>query len=301
VSGTLDPASGAMTATLPLRVQYFGGNTGDEPCPSCATADGTPNLGESGVCSGGPRSGLACVVGGLADAAYGAAAGTSVDCPPFPAADLGTFDLTLPLTSGAVTLATSPASPNCRAPGFRDQKCLCDTCNNVTAALGTPCSSNTDCPASGGQPGVCGGRRCLGGTNVGVPCAGPSDCPGGFCGIPGAPTSPNQCDDGVCTASGDGGICAAGPSDTYCARQPFRPCTSGVDCPAPGDSCSILRTRSCIPDGSILSGDADPASPVLVGAACAVPSTSAATNSVAGLAGPVTFTLPAEVQFRIAP
>jgi hypothetical protein len=215
VSGTSDPTSGAMTATLPLQGRMFNGNTSDEPCPSCATADGSPDLGESGVCSGGPRSGLACIVGGVADPTLGVAAGTSVDCPPFPAAEVGSFPLTLAVTSGAVTFATSAQSPNCRGPGARTLKCLCDTCNNAASPFGSPCSTNADCPASGGQPGVCGGPRCLAGTKLGEPCATHSECPGGFCGLPGAATYPNQCDDGVCTATADGGTCAAGPVDLH--------------------------------------------------------------------------------------
>ncbi len=58
VSGTFDTTTGALTASIPLTVKIALGIDIDFPCPACVTADGVPNLGEAGTCSGGPRSGL---------------------------------------------------------------------------------------------------------------------------------------------------------------------------------------------------------------------------------------------------
>ena len=296
VTGSVDIATGALDVNLPLSVEVFLSPTISQPCPACLTADGVPDLGEPGTCSGGPRSGSPCRVGGLADRWWGAAAGTSSDCPPF-GDPIAVFGLDVVATTGTALFGTSAESPNCRAVGFSQVKCLCDTCNDDTASL---CRSNADCPPSGGSPGVCGGKRCLGGTNSGAPCSVGSECPQGACSAPGIATQPNQCDDGICTPTDDGGVCASGPVDNVCSGQPFRGCRSGTtteDCERiyPDAGTCVAAARPCFTDPIVRSGTSDPSDPVLAGTFCLPPTAASAVNSVAGLPGPSAFTVPAEV------
>src|SRR6185436_19897462 len=136
--------------------------------------DPTPNDGvRGGTCRDGVRHDQACDVGGNS----GFFGPLSIDCQPEFARGSGTLSIGFkPATTGVTTLT---ASRNCNdAPG---QLCPCDTCATLQAE---PCSTNADCP--GGA--ICGGRRCVGGTNAGTPCTVASQCPSGFCNRPGQPT-----------------------------------------------------------------------------------------------------------------
>jgi hypothetical protein len=305
IDGTVDVATGDLTETMHVQNTIYNGLALDQGCPACMTADGDPQIGEAGTCLGGPNDGAPCTVEALNDPMYLSKRGASNDCQPDPAAIIGEALNVLTSTSDQVTLATNADSPNCRAPGFRDLKCLCDTCNSYgsfVTQLGDVCSSNADCPISGGQPGICGGARCFGGSNGGTPCAVHSECPGGYCYRPGMPTAPNQCDDGVCTAQDEGGICAAGPSDERCTIQRFRGCATDMDCPADGDTCGDITLRPCVPDPLVLHGVPDPpvdniAHPTLVGTFCMGPTFGAAMNAVTGLPGPATYRWPTEITF----
>ena len=150
------------------------------------TADGVPNLGEAGTCSGGPRSGLACTVGGLADPVFGIAAGTSVDCPTNPGATITTFHLDVPVTTATFSWATTPESPACgAAPG---EKCLCpadgqgtkpNSCvdDSSTPGDGSVCmpigNDQGECP-EGPHDSICAEQPWRG-------CLDPSDCTVGDC------------------------------------------------------------------------------------------------------------------------
>src|SRR6185436_6199048 len=153
----------ATVARLNSRV--FLGFTVDNPCARCV-GDGDINDGVAGgTCDNGPRVGLACDGNGLAPGRddFGV---TSLDCP---LAGVGIAVLPIDLTNstGTVTKTLSAANPKCTATGYTSEHCLCSTCNN---AAQEPCSVSTDCPASGGGDGICGGDRCIGGTTPGAPC-----------------------------------------------------------------------------------------------------------------------------------
>jgi hypothetical protein len=154
---------------------------------------------------------------------------------------------------------------------------------------------------SGGASGICGGRRCVNGSNAGAPCTSGSVCPGGVCLTPGEPTAKNLCLDAVCTPTGDeGGECLAGPIDTHCAVARHRGCASDDDCPA-GDAC-VSENRKCHPDPIALAGTPDTPSagrahPTLVGGFCMAPAATAAVNNAAGFPGPVSYVWPTEVVF----
>ena len=205
--------------------------------------------------------------------------------------------------------------PNCRATGSTNDKCLCDTCNNANA---DPCETNADCPPSGGNPGICGGRRCLGSANAGAPCTVGSECPGGVCSRPGEPTRPSACFDDTATANrdlecvdadGNGvGECTVGPLDQRCALASGhgqRFCATDADCGGGPGSCETIQ-RSCFPTGGgtfqtlgqndgtdtlAATGMADPATrdqshPTLVSLSCLPPTGAAVIDTSEGLPGP---------------
>ncbi len=299
VTGTANVTSGDSATSVTLLSRVHNGPTLDQPCPVC----GTGGFGTTSTCSSGPRAGMPCTVNGTS-ALFGS---TSYDCPPLPGANIGNLKLALNLSTGTTTRTLTTASPLCTAPGFTSLRCFCDTCNNPNA---DPCATNADCPVSGGNPGVCGGKRCKGGSNNGVPCAVNSECPGGACGRFGKATQPNECSDGMCSAntppdndSANEGVCEAGPFEQFCAIQTYRGCASDTDCPAPGDSCTNGRFRECFTDNGvtgasvIAQGQPDPpvnnvAHPKLGGLFCIPPTTADAVNAVAGLPGLGRLTLP---------
>jgi hypothetical protein len=261
VTGTANIETGESEALVKLISRVHVGLTVARPCPNC----------ENGVCTGGPRTGQPCTVSG-ASSIFG---DLSYDCPPSAGGNIGTLRLTLPFSTGAQARTLSAANPVCRAVGFSNSRCLCDTC---ATAEGEACATDADCSgvcdmgtcAGGPLDGqsctidadcerVCGGRRCLGGVNPGAPCSAGADCPGGGeCAVPGVPTSPNACDDLMCmpsTAPDDSvgeGVCAAGPVDSLCSIERFRGCLADADCtPPPAGSCNdCIPGQTCVTDQS---------------------------------------------------
>ena len=219
VSGTINLDDGTSSTHIPLRSHVHFVGTPLHPCPICKS---------DGTCNGGSRATLPCSTQGT-----GIHGDVTLDCPPDNLT--GTLTIDLALTTGTQTRTLTTANPVCSAlPGTR---CFCDTCNNANQEA---CGTNADCPISGGNPGICGGRRCLGGTNAGGPCSGSSTpCPGGVCGRPGEPTLPNPCNDdsiqpgdgSICHDSGDGqGMCPEGPSHPALLDRdlPLLPARRGV-------------------------------------------------------------------------
>jgi hypothetical protein len=321
VSGTANVETGEAVTVANLLSRVHSSPSTDTPCPTC-TGDGAINDGVAGgVCSGGPRNGLACDASGFVPDRpdFGS---TSLDCPPDPISIIATLPIDLSNSTGTVSKAVTAASPNCSgAPGA---KCVCDTCNNANAE---PCDSNADCPISGGNPGICGGRRCIGGTNDGGPCNNNSACPnGGACGRPGEPTRPNACVDDTTTPGVDGtkcvdapplgdnrGACPEGPLTGVCAASSGhgqRSCSNANECCDDPPTCAsdppvagecVIGNRLCFLDnglgGSIVAqGQADPpvqdtSEPTLAAVFCIAPTSLPAVNAAAGLPGPGRTTL----------
>ncbi len=228
VAGTVDLTDGSMAAQLSLRTRLYAMGPPEHPCPRCV----------AGLCTDGPRSGEACTVQG-----GGLRGDVTLDCPPSPSADAGTFNLTFPLTTGSQARSIVAASPSCRETGFSSLRCLCDSCNTLNAEA---CATNADCPTSGGAPGICGGRRCVGGSEGGKPC---SVCLGG--GNHGATcVNGSACPGGTCSV-GCGGICVGGPNaDAPCAVSsecPASSCSLGI-CGRPGEP---TKPNSCFSDTSL--------------------------------------------------
>ncbi len=114
---------------------------------------------------------------------------------------------------------------------------------------------------------------------------------------------PNQCQDGVCSVDANGeGTCEAGPTDSVCAVETFRSCSSNADCPASGDSCTT-KIRGCLgpTDASgaltgpiVRTGAPSQTKPLQVGTFCINATRSGAVNAAAGLAGPGSIVLPTD-------
>ncbi len=316
VSGTFDVESGAIATDLDLttriyRVPPLSQEDHDSPCPRCL-GDVTPNDGVAGgTCESGPRDGLAC--DGNADVPGRPDFGTvSLDCPPPPSALVATLSIPLDPTTGSASRTLAETNPRCTTGGLPlGLRCFCDTCNNANAEL---CTANADCPMSGGAGGICGGRRCIGGTNVGAPCTTSSECPGGNCTRPGFPTAPNSClddssDPGLCVdtaPTGDGrGECVvmfgSGPTSGQCSNHPQRPCSVDLECDGVLGAC-VMTPRKCFLDNGNPGGElravgnasapvADTSSPMLASVYCVAPTSSSSLYNGVGLPGPARLTM----------
>jgi hypothetical protein len=197
---------------------------------------------------------------------------------------IATLPIDLTNATDPVTRTLSAGSPACS--GEAGERCLCDTCNNLSAS---PCDANSDCSDPPGVIGaICGGRRCIGGNNngaacntvaglqcigganLGAACTVASQCPlsscaslcgpgGGICGRPGEPTKASACLDdtntpGVldCVDGGDGeGACTAGPITQSCSvvsGHAQRGCTTDGECGGASGSCES-NNRACFLTG----------------------------------------------------
>ncbi len=279
IAGTVNVDTGSVVLPASIvRGVHFPGGPIDHPCPICdriclgGSNDGFPCTSDAEcdgaacspttVCSSGTRALQACSP--QAATTFG---NVSLDCPPHPASLAGSPQaFAMHLATDVQSRTLTAASPPCRQTGFTSLACFCDTCNDANAE---PCASNADCPLSGGNPGICGGRRCIGGPNDGAPCEGAaSQCPGGACTRPGEAVQPSFCSEnpdapGInCVDAGDGeGVCAAGPFDAVCSIEGFRPCGSDADCnPPPAGTCDhcasgqscISRALRCFPDNGLI-------------------------------------------------
>ena len=307
ITGTANIESGEAATSALLTSRVYTGAT-DNPCPRCSD-NGTINDGDAagGTCDAGPHQGDPCDANGFVPGRpdFGR---TSLDCPPPPGNLAATLPIDLTNSTDLVTKTLSPTdSPNCSDGS--GNKCLCETCNNAAA---TPCDSNADCVAVGAT--VCGGRRCVGGTNDGGVCTAAgavTACPEGLCGWAGEPSKPAACLDDTATvnqldcADGDGdgeGECTAGPITKTCSvasGHGQRACGSDADCGGAVGSC-VADNRPCfLTGGTVLTGTGtltaqgvedppvnDVSHPILAAVFCVGPTTAGAVNAVAGLPGP---------------
>lgn len=305
VTGTANVETGDAVTVANLSSKVFTGPT-DHPCPRCSDAGGINDGVAGGTCDDGPRVGLACDANGTVPSRpdFGR---TSLDCPPAAGLNVATLPIDLSNSTGTVTKTLSSSSPNCGDGS--GEKCLCETCNNAAA---TPCGSNADCVAVGAT--ICGGRRCLGGTNDGGVCNNDSACPsGGLCGKAGEPSKPSACLDDTATAGvldctdtapvDQEGECTAGPVTKTCtvaSGHGQRSCGVDSDCGGGAGTCAA-GNRSCFLTGGftgkvgtntlIAEGQADTpvndvASPKLAAVFCVGATTASAVNGVAGLPAP---------------
>jgi hypothetical protein len=315
VGGSVEVETGDLTLSSTIKRRYYNAIQIDRPCPRCLD-DPIPNDGVvNGTCDGGPRNGMACD-GNATAPSYPDFGVTSLDCPPAPGGFI--TEVTLPLTSSTdqVVKTVTAASPNC-GPAAPGEKCLCQTCNNINQE---PCMSNADCPTPPGPVGpICGGNRCIVGSNAGTPCTANSECPAGVCGRPGEPTEPSACIDDTttvgifdCTETAPGageGECTSGPVDNSCtvaSGHAQRGCLDDDDCGGGIGTCES-RNRACFLTGSIpgfgnagtgtLVADGMPdvpvaevAHPTLAAIGCVGPSGYSPLDNLSGFPGPLRFT-----------
>lgn len=297
VSGTIDFGDGSAATDVPLSSTVYRTGTASQPCPVCA----------GGICQAGTRVTLPCTPQGTGE--FG---DVSLDCPPPADTDVGTLTIPLAIATGTQSRTLDLASPRCGNDS--SLRCACDTCNTGPGALA--CATDADCPPSGGNPGICGGKRCLGGANAGGPCATASACPGGSCSKLGQSTRPHECVDDSSTpvdgshcldVGGNEGLCPDGPVSQTCSVETHRACGSDADCnpaPYPGSTCADCRPgqrcesrlQSCFTGDGIVggvtrvSGATDVpcdgiAYPTLGSLFCVAPVGASAVNSTAGLPG----------------
>ncbi|MEO6029683.1 MAG: hypothetical protein ABIR79_22680 [Candidatus Binatia bacterium] len=286
------PHAGESVTSVRVESAVYNGLALERPCPTC---DGDPVYRDGiagGTCNGGVRDGQSCDVAATHDL-FGT---VTFDCPPFSASNIGNLDIRIPQeTTGTATLTQGT---RCNAqPG---SECACNTCATAAAE---PCNANADCP--GGA--ICGGRRCLGGTNEGTPCAQSSECAGGLCNRPGLPSRQNACQDGVCspnpsdTDGANEGVCEAGPIDRLCNVETYRSCGSDADCnPPPAGNCPgcvsnqvcLAEPRQCFLNAIIRTGTRGRSLAKAAAAYCIGPVASDSINAVTGLPGPGTVVVP---------
>ncbi len=310
VSGTANVETGEASTAALLTSRVYTGIAIDNPCARCI-GDGPVNDGVAGgTCDGGTRGGLACDGNGTVFERpdFGT---TSLDCPLSSTVLIATLPIDLTNATDPVTKTVSADSPTCS--GVPGERCICDTCNNSNQE---PCFTNADCPDPAGPIGpICGGRRCIGGSNAGTPCAANSECSGGgFCNRPGEPTKPSAClDDSVntvgvldCsdTAPVDGeGECTVGPITQSCSvasGHPQRGCTLDAECGGAVGSC-VGSNRLCFLTGGFSGKNGtntliavgmedapmnDTSNPTLGAVFCVGPTGSTSINNVSGLPGP---------------
>jgi hypothetical protein len=309
VSGTANVETGDAATSVKLTSRVYNGIAIDNPCPRCV-GDTTVNDGAlDGTCNGGPRNGLSCDANGQIPN-RGDFGTTSLDCPPTAGSLIATLPIDLTNATGPVTKTVSASSPGCS--GEPGERCLCDTCNNVNQE---PCDANSDCPDPAGPVGpICGGRRCIGGSNAGTPCVNTTECPsGGICGKPGEPTKPSACLDDTATAGVldcsdtspvDGeGECTKGPITQHCSvasGHAQRGCTIDADCGGGAQSCESENrqcfltggfsgkngTNTLVANGQVDAPVNDVAHPTLGAVFCIGPTGLSSVNNVAGLPGP---------------
>jgi hypothetical protein len=242
VTGTVNIESGEATTNALLTARVYTGIAIDNPCARCV-GDTTLNDGaQDGTCDGGTRAGLDCDANGSVPGRpdFGV---TSLDCPLSSTVLIATLPIDLSSSTDPVAMTLTSASPTCS--GSVTEKCLCDTCNN---AAQEPCQTNADCPANAGAPGICGGLRCIGGTeagqmcqscsggtNHGATCQVASQCPGGTC------LNPRQCAAGT----NAGATCT---TNTQCPGSTCAgTCAGGGQCNRPGEP---TRPSACLDDTS---------------------------------------------------
>jgi hypothetical protein len=266
--GDYDLATGAASVSLTFNALAFLGVSVSQPCPicDCGKADLSQcQIGESGTCAGsGVIGNPPCTVQG-----NGPGGPTSLQCPPSSSLNVSGDGLVLPATLTTNFIST-PSSQPCDGAGHTGEGCFCD---------GQP------------QPNAC-LNACDGGTNDGAGCDSDGDCPGA-----GAGACKPLCRQIVGLPLGEA-QCAAGPVDRTCAGAPEISCTNDGGCPTGKGPCAA-HNRRCFLDPIERQGIASTTDNSLVATFCVAETGSSTINTVAGLPGPGSLSLPTSVDARL--
>jgi hypothetical protein len=125
-SGTLDPATGALTVPVSLRWTFIEGLDVGVACPVCTGA----GLADTGLCHGGPHNGETCIV----DATDATLGNTSYDCSPGLSAAIGVLNFSIQLTTGTSRLEATQA-----CLGTPAARCYCAGQMAANTCLGSLC------------------------------------------------------------------------------------------------------------------------------------------------------------------
>ncbi len=322
VVGTTDLATGSGAVRLRQRSLVHAAASTNQPCPVCGgfcagLADGggpgarTPCASDldcpdscitDHVCSFGPNADHAC----RPDPPFGGGTAffgnPSVDCPPFPDANLSGRGLDLLLDPATTATTSLSATQHCTGVGFAGKACVGggnDTrpCTAAGDCPGGACNEQCFCPAVGGtaeRPNSC-DAACVGGAFDAAPCGDDSQCdpPNGFC-------HPGDCRlNPADTDSAEEGLCTTGPAIGTCSTSSFKPCNAdaqcqGTECPfcQPGETC-VVNNQQCFLNGQV-SRAGTPGSPDRVSAAlfCLGATNEPSIDDAAGLPGPGALTQP---------
>ena len=326
LTGTVDVDTGSSQIAMASQVKVYLGISVFDPCPHCDGDTTAGDGSRDGTCSGGVNAGLSCdaqaVNATFPASPYGADGGGtySLDCMPDLGKNVSGNGLPINETRGTGTSALT-SGIDCDGAGPGTELCPCRACSTdgrvacsndaecapqgaICKNTRTACSADSDCADL--DLGTClSFKRCsLAST---VQCASDADCKHrnqepcnpSTCSSNGAGNypHPNDCENGACTDFGGGyGECTTGPDDWTCDNlvradgSGILPCFSDADCAEwildPGATCTLSKRRPCFLDPIVATGAADSQFPVSAAAFCVPPTSSAAINSVTGLAGP---------------
>jgi hypothetical protein len=266
--GTYNLSTGAASMSLTFNALAFLGVSVSQPCPicDCGKADLSQcQIGESGTCAGsGVIGSPPCTVQG-----NGPGGPTSLQCPPSSSLNVSGKGLVLPATLTTATV-TTPSNQPCDGSGHTGESCWCDGQPQPTACL----------------------NGCDGGSNDGGACDTDGDCPGA-----GAGACKPLCRQIAGLAVGEA-ECLAGPVDRTCAGAPEISCTNDGGCPSGKGPCAA-HNRRCFLDPIVRQGVAGTTDNSLVATFCVAETGSSTINTVAGLPGPGSISIPNTVEARL--
>ena len=321
VVGTRDLASGAGAVRMRQASVTHLGPSMQQPCPVCGGFCADPPGGARNLCSGpadclaGPQraadvpcnTDFICSYGPNADKScrpdppYGGGTqyfgNTSVDCPPFPGANISGGGLDILWTPVGTGTTEKKPTFQCNAVGFGGKQCVDGPTPGKTCAangdcgLGGTCNFLCYCPQTGGgtaqKPNRCNSACVSTGADDGDLCSNDLDCPTGFCHL--ADCRVNLSDPNGPTE----GMCTSGPVAGTCAFHPFKTCNDDTDCGgvnctfcSPGETCVLQNSQCFVSGGYTRVGIPNPTDPIVGAVYCIAATSSAAINNTAGLPGP---------------
>jgi len=266
--GTYDLSTGAASMSLTFNALAHLGVDVNQPCPICDCGEANLadcQIGDAGTCAGSGIIGSPpCTVQG-----NGPQGPTSLQCPPSSSLNVSGGGLVLPATLTTAHVVT-PSTQPCDAAGHTGEGCFCDGQPQQNACL----------------------NACDGGSNDAGACDTDADCPGA-----GAGACKPLCRQITGAALGEA-ECPAGPVDRTCNSAPWISCTNDGGCPSGKGPC-VAKNRRCFMDPIERQGVAGTTDNSLVATFCVAETGSSTINTVAGLPGPGSISIPNTVDARL--
>lgn len=307
LTGTLDSATGEISAAMNLKLRMYLGILQAQPCPRCGKVADQPKVGQQYTCEGGALPGAACTV----DAVSPAFGGTSYGCPPSLGGNITGSGLAMRLGELTTGASTRTAQFPCANFFFTQNPLKPGTlpkCTDKTAAADPVCTSNADCMRCTGEPtiactndGQCSGKGsceqapeqpvtcgywCHCGfcdNDPNLPCFETGECPDGQTCVAGTGSSgannspqskPNDCGMDKFICGMENSAECANTIIGRCSLESFRMCTVGSDtCETNGAGVCVPDPRSCFEPRIAVHGHPSP-----LGSYCAIERKSCAAN-----------------------